>query len=286
MSAENAKIAAQSEYARPNNLPYITYRNAAILDRHLTHQSGKAEYRNCVIADVAAYGETKCIVPKEVKSWTVAPRIVNKTKTVPETKMVQKEDSEGNKYYVEVTTDVEKTVEEVELIYEDSYPWFDYLKQQINAHKDPAARQQAQDWHDAIVRSYEHWKEKGEVPVDGIPLIEWRGVDEGLKSRFIELGINTVEKLAGCGEEALQAVGMGSREAKKKAENFLTIHTDANQAAAMVSQLQDKLDHSLEQAKAQSTDYEQKLAQLQALVEKQAQPKKRGRPRKEAKEAA
>ena len=285
MDRENIELIRNSEYTRPDKLPYVTFYNKAVHDKHLSLQTGNAEYRNVILANVCAYGETKCIVPKEVKSWKLLTRTRKVTKNFTVTVAVEKFDEKTGKPYFEDEERTERrTVDEPEFVYEDTYPWFEFLDQQINAQKDPLEAERLRNWKGAIVRKYEEWLKTGEVPVDGTPLIEWRGIDESIKQRFIEMGINTVERLAEAGEEAIQQI-MGGRDAKNKAANFIDAHRDANQAAAMVSSLQNQLDAQAQRAAELQSDYEKKIQELEARIQQQAegdQPKKRGRPPKVA----
>jgi len=251
--------------APEDRMPFLLFKNEGVLDRHQTNLTGQNQYRNAVIVEIMAHGDTKTIVPQVVVGWTVETRLVKTEKDIPITISVQREDEHGKIYFEDESRVERRVVEEPQFIYTETFPWFEKLRERLKN------GQISKNYYDSCVRAYDQWKETNEIPVDGVPLIEWRMIDEALKKKFIEMGINTVERLAEATEEALEQAGMGSRDAKKKAETYLRTNNDASQAAAMVTQMENELETKTAEFEATMSDYEKKLAELEAQVQAQAQ---------------
>ena len=78
-----------------------------------------------------------------------------------------------------------------------------------------------QDWIDQIERGYEAWKRGLEAPVNGTSVKEWPYLSPAQCENFISLRLLTVEDVANMTEEAMANFGMGARELREKAREFL-----------------------------------------------------------------
>lgn len=251
-----------------DNPPRLRFKNEAKEDRHATNLTGKAEYRNVVKVYVRAAGDNKCEVPFLVQSFGIEEQVVQKEVTRDVTRMVKTSENElGQPIYEQVTEPKTEIVDGKEYIYTDTFPWIEHLKQRLK-HKTIS-----QNYYDYCLKSYKHWQETGEIPIDGTPLIEWNMVSEAIKKRCIDMGINTVERLAEATAEATQEIGMGGQEAKRKAKSFLEVG-GSQEAAAKIT----ILETAQEKDQGTISELQEKVAQLTAL----AQKKKPGRPPKEA----
>jgi len=264
-----------SDHEAEDNPPRIRFDNLGMEDRHRGNLTGNMEYRNTTVVYISAYGDTKCEVIDIVKGFGIEQRIVQKEVTKEVTRAVQKIDDEGQPYYEDLNEMETKTVEVPEFIYTETTPWFDKLKERLKH------GQITQDYHDYCHKMYKRWEETGVLPVDGEPLAEWKMISAALRSKFIEMGINTVERLADATEEAMQSAGMGARDAKRKATNYLNVSNDSIKAAAAITNMEQKLERAEAATHKMQSDYDDKIAELEAKI-KANEPKKIGRPKKES----
>lgn len=68
---------------------------------------------------------------------------------------------------------------------------------------------------------YEAFKKGLDIALEGTPLEQWPILTPGLVQSFKALNIKTVEHLAGVDDGALQNLGLGAREFRNKARDFL-----------------------------------------------------------------
>ena len=261
-----------SDHEAEDNPPFIRFDNIAIEDRHKGNLTGKAEYRNATVVFISAFGDTKCEVIDIVKGFGIEQRVVQKEVTKEVVRAIQKLDENGEVYYEDKKEMETKTVEVPEFIYTDTTPWFDKLKERLKH------GQITQNYHDYCRKMFAKWEETGVLPVDGEPLANWKMISAALRSRFIEMGINTVERLAEASEEAIQAAGMGSRDAKRKAANYLNVSDGSLKAAAALTNMAQKLERAEAATHKMQSDYDDKIAELEKRI-KATEPKKIGRPK-------
>ena len=110
--------------------------------------------------------------------------------------------------------------------------WFEQLEAQVRQERLPAE----------FVRSYKNayaaWKESGEVPLEGTyvkncPIFSPSQIDNLLRAN-----IKTVEHLATANEEMIARMGMGGRELKRQAENWLSSAKNVGTVTAQLTALQ------------------------------------------------
>ncbi len=75
-------------------------------------------------------------------------------------------------------------------------------------------------------RQYEAFKKGQEAPAEGYPLAEWPPMTPSAVANMKVLNIRTVEQLAGVGDSALQNLGPGGFELRKKAQAWLQATKD------------------------------------------------------------
>lgn len=86
-----------------------------------------------------------------------------------------------------------------------------------------------------FIERHKETREAGGV-LDGTPLEQWPGITFRQAALLKSLGIQTVESLAEAHDNALHAIGMGARELRQKAKDYLL--TAADTAAALEAQRQ------------------------------------------------
>lgn len=79
-----------------------------------------------------------------------------------------------------------------------------------------------QDWVEAFSRKYESWKQGHEAPLNGTSVKEWPLLSPAQAENFIALRVMTIEDVAAMTEECIGRVGMGGRELREKARQWIS----------------------------------------------------------------
>ena len=121
-----------------------------------------------------------------------------------------------------------------------------------------------QEWIDQFQKKYELFKEGQEQPPNGTHVREWPVLSPSQVQNLVAARIITVEDVANLTEEALGRVGMGSRELREKARDWLAARDVAKNAAK------------------ENEELKTQIAELMARIsELEADKPKRGRPAKD-----
>lgn len=134
--------------------------------------------------------------------------------------------------------------------------WFDMLKQQVQEQRFPAS------WLKEYKAAYEAWKEGKEIPVKGTPLLTWPVLSKAQILSLTNLHLRTVEELSTANEETLQRIGMGGRNLKQMAVDYLAMGADRGQVIGELSASR----VSLEAALAANKELTQQVAFLAQQV--------------------
>lgn len=129
-------------------------------------------------------------------------------------------------------------------------------------------RQWVKDFKDM----YAMFKEGEEIPDKGIPIKTSLMFSPAEQRAILNANVRTLEDLSSCNEEALQAIGPGSRGLRDRARTAIANSQDSGKVAAEVTSL-----------KVENEDLRQKLDDLMAIMRSQGiDTEKRGpgRPRK------
>jgi len=244
--------------------PLLRFVEGTVVDVNATEKQGRTVYLPQVKVFIRAIGDTKCETPDIVEGWRVEEKLIEKTR---KKKVYRTREVEG---------EVREIEEEIDERYEESYffnvpytPWFDKIKERLH-HGHISQR-----YSDACHAAYTRWKEKHSDPIDGTPVISWNMVNMAQQKNMVDLGVVSIELAAEMNEETMDALGMGAREIKKKAINYLKSSTQEN---AEIIALRAENAQLREEGESKMSAVEQKLADLQERVENT--PKKRGRPLK------
>lgn len=138
---------------------------------------------------------------------------------------------------------------------------------------------------------YEAWKEDREAPVDGLRLEDWGVLTPAQVSNLKEMGIRSVEALAGVEGNLLKMIPAGPR-LKERAKSYLKAAENVGKVAAeneILRQKNDELEIALRETRGDVVTLQEENEKLRAerdrfrdLKNALDEPKKRGRPRKEA----
>lgn len=86
-----------------------------------------------------------------------------------------------------------------------------------------------QEWVDGFHAKYKAWQEGLDAPLNGTSVKEWPVLSPSQAENFISLHILTIEDVAAMTEQALSAYGMGARELKQKANDWVRGKDQASQ---------------------------------------------------------
>ena len=153
-------------------------------------------------------------------------------------------------------------------------PWMLHLQHRLH-HGQISDR-----YYEYCKESLDHFKANEELPIDGTPVKTWNGADQAMIRNAIDLGLRTVEDVAKMDESTMQALGMGARAMKTRAETFVSTGGNASRAEGQIVDLKAKLELSDRRASEQA---EQMSALARKLADLENAPKRGpGRPPKVA----
>jgi len=78
-----------------------------------------------------------------------------------------------------------------------------------------------QEWVDGFHARYKAWQDGLDAPLNGTSVKEWPVLSPAQAENFISLHILTIEDVAAMTEQAMGAYGMGAREFKQKANDWI-----------------------------------------------------------------
>lgn len=263
-AADAERIGKRPDALKEDSPPMLRFEEGMQEDRTASIKAGKVVYLPIIKVFMHAIGDTKCEVPDVVKGWTVEQRLVDKEVKRRVYRDVEQADGTVKREEREIT----ETVQEPFFFNIPTTPWFDKLDEKLH-HGHISA-----NYYDSCKAAFARWEQNQEDPVQGTPIKGWNQISMAMQENMISLGINSIELAAEMNEDSMDALGMGARDAQKKARAFLTTTDQGQSVAKMVA-----LENENERMRDQLSAVEQKMAQLAEMQE--AAPKKRGRPKKE-----
>lgn len=135
--------------------------------------------------------------------------------------------------------------------------WFVALRKAVEAGR------YNRKWYEAYLSTYEAWKRDEEPPLMGTPLREWVGLSQTHFRQLRDLRLLTVEDVAAMNEEALARIGMGARQLKQRAVDWLETARNQGVTAEKLSAL--TIENS--QLRAQTAEQAKRLDALVAQVQ-------------------
>lgn len=249
--AITAALARNQPLDDPNILkedkpPRLQFQRETREDRMITETTGRYGFRDVIVVYVQAYGDQKTQTPYIVweKVNQPATEMVAVRKPVP----VVVREPDANGIMVERTIYEERdTMEERQtFVPVERWPWFEQLDERLRHGRI------SQAYRDHCRRSYEQWRQHGDVPLDGTPVAGWVQISPAQQATLIAVGYNTIEKVAQMTEEGMIAVGVGARDLKKKAEAYLKAD-DRAASSAQIHNLETRLSEEAERNKTLAT---------------------------------
>lgn len=92
---------------------------------------------------------------------------------------------------------------------------------------------------------YARFKLVGKDEITGMPCAQWPVATSGQVDLLRVLNIFSVEQLAECSDAAIERVGLGGRELREKAKNYLKAAKDGSFVASITAQIQEIKDDNL-----------------------------------------
>ena len=233
--------------------PMLRFERVALEDRHATIERGVYSHKDAHQVNIRSYGDNKTEVPYIVWTTMKVPtieQVLVRKKTPTKVRLVNED---GTVREVEEIEERETMEDQTTFTDEDVFPWIDVLKDRLrNAFI-------TQSYYDHCINQYEFWKEKGDVPLNGFPVVEWNMVSPAQQRTLVDAGINTGELVAEMTEDAMETVGFGSRELKKKAQAWMTANTDTAPQAAYIMRLEEAVE-------TMQSSYEKKIDELHKQI--------------------
>lgn len=114
-----------------------------------------------------------------------------------------------------------------------------------------AAARFPDEWIEKIEKAYKAWKAGQALPEEGTPIVQWGVPSPAQREKLTTLHIFTVEQLAEATEEALQHFGMGGRDLRQRAKDYIAI--TQNQGAKVSAEMAElRKQNETQQAQIQS----------------------------------
>ena len=140
--------------------------------------------------------------------------------------------------------------------------WFAHIQAQAQEGRFPA------EWVRAFKAAYADWLEGNEPALTGTDIRMWAAASPAQIAMLRDVGIRTVEDLAGANEEAIRRIGMGGRALKSKAEEWLASIRDSGKQAEALAALRAEN----EDLRGRNAGLEKQLQELAARVAAMEQP--------------
>lgn len=109
--------------------------------------------------------------------------------------------------------------------------WFTQLESDVRGERFPA------EWLRQFRHKYEDWKKGNETPTEGTSIRNWAILRPSQVKHLLEIGCYTIEDVAAANEELIHRIGMGGRELKRQASDYLAAASGPGKLAAEMTAL-------------------------------------------------
>jgi len=148
--------------------------------------------------------------------------------------------------------------------------WLDYIDRQSQR------GDYSREWAKFFREQYNDWKEGADPDkVIGLHVRNWAAISRATAETLIGAGIRSVEDLAAAPEQALQRIGMGARDLKRRAQAYLD-SAEAGKGAEELALLRDENVN----LKAEVAELRGRIDQLTAAIERQQPTDQAEKPRR------
>ena len=263
-AADAERAGKRPDAFKEDDPPVLRFENGTSEDREESIKQGRMVHVPTIEVHIRARGDDKAEVPYVAEGWTFEARTVEKEVQRPVFRTVEK-----NGEWVEEQVMITDTVQEEYKFRVATTPWQDQLKERLHHGRI------SQRYYDYCMTALAKFKEGSEMPIEGTPIIGWNQINMAMQKNAVDLGINTIELAAEMGDEAMDALGMGAREVKKKAIAYCAASDGQINGSKLVA-----LESENERLRVQSDTLAAKFADLEERIQEDSKPKRRGRPPK------
>lgn len=109
--------------------------------------------------------------------------------------------------------------------------WFQTIRNEVKAGRFPPA------WLEVFEKRFEAWKRQEEAPINGHSLKSWPVLSPAQLRTCQSAHLMTIEDLAAANEETILRLGMGGRQLKQKAVDWLRTANDTGKVAEELNSL-------------------------------------------------
>ena len=268
-TAADAELAARNPGAlKEDNPPSLRFEESTSEDREESIKQGRMVHVPKLLVHIRARGDDRSEVPYVVEGHRFEPKQVEREVERPVFRTVKGDDGE----FREEQTMITETIQEEYKFKVPTTPWEDTLKEKLHHGFI------SQNYFNYCMDALKRYKSGHAAPIDGTPLSGWNQISMAMQKNAIDLGINTVELAAEMTDEAMDALGMGSRQMKKQAKAYITATNVDVSASRMV-----ELESENERLKDQGDTLAAKFKDLEERMQASENPPKRkpGRPAKQ-----
>lgn len=242
--------------------PFLRFEESDKEDRNASLTAGRMVRIPIVMVYIRARGDTKSEVPDVVEGWAFEERMIEKQVK----RMVERHEDDGKGGVKIIEREISEVLQVPFQYKVKTTPWFDKLKEKLHNNFI------SQNYYDYCLRAFNHWKENHTLPVEGTPVSGWNQISMAMQKNLIDLGFTTIEATADMNEEAMGALGIGSREVKSKAKAYTQTTAQGQASTELANAMSEN-----EQLKAQMSGLADKMHDLELRAkeqEKQQEPEK------------
>ncbi len=139
--------------------------------------------------------------------------------------------------------------------------WFEYLAMEVQQERYPSS------WLQHYKDRYAEWKRGEALTIDGTHIKLWNALSPSQLRTLLDINVYTVEQLAEANEEVVAKLGMGGRDLKRRAAEFLLTANDLGKQATAIAGLT-----------AENGELKQQLAGMAAQIEAMSQARQTAPP--------
>lgn len=121
-------------------------------------------------------------------------------------------------------------------------------------------------WFDAYTKALENYKNAQETPEFGTAVKDWPGATPSQIKLLIDINVRTVEELAAANEQTINAIGMGGRALKQKAQAWLDSAGDQGKVTEELNKLRVANEELLARDKEREAEFSKMKSQIDTLT--------------------
>jgi hypothetical protein len=265
-TAADAERAARNPAAfKEDDMPALRFEYDTTKDNEESIKQGRFVHTPKLMVYMRARGDERSEVPYEVEGHRFESKMIEKEVKRPVFRTVQKDGE-----WVEEEVMHTETIQEEFKFKVPRTEWLDKLNEKKTHNLI------SQGYYNYCMDALKRFKAGQSEPIQGTPIIGWNQISMAMQKNAVDLGINTIELAAEMTDEAMDALGMGSRQVKKQAKAYITA-TNVDVSASQMLALQNENERLKDQGdtlSAKFKDLEERIARDEAPKRKPGRPPK------------